>query len=230
VAQSRATSPPIDPADAMLVMFEESGANPSSPGPAGANPPVSGLNQMATPNLTALGLTHAQWLSMSAAQQLPYVFRFWKSLSGDNGGRFASDAGQLLALNFLPGAYKAVNAGSNGDAVIAGKNGPYAWAYNDNPALQNATGTITVNTLRAYMANVASKGGVRWAALLAGIAAAEARVGYKPLQAATAPSFALLALGALALGGIAYAVVYMPVPAIFRRPVARRRARARQYA
>jgi hypothetical protein len=51
-----------------------------------------------------------------------------------------------------------------------------------------------------------------------------------PAPIPASPSFALLALGVLALGGIAYAAVYMPVPAIFRRPVTRRRARARQYA
>jgi len=185
VAQSRAQTPPIDPAEALLVLFEESGANPASPGPAAAKPPVGGLNQMSVPNLTNLGLTRAQWLAMTAAEQLPWVFRWWASLNHFNDDHFAADAAELLGLNFLPGAFANAGAGRNPDAPIAGRLGPYAWAYKDNPLLQNETGSITVNTLRAYLAKVAAHGGVvpsaagkaRWLSLLAGVHAANERAG-----------------------------------------------------
>lgn len=166
----------IDPSQVLLVLFEESGFNPRNPGPAGAN--VAGLNQMSSENLEAMGLTRTAWLAMSAAEQLPHVFAFWRNLAQTfHGGTFPSDAGDLLALNFLPGAYKAAGAATDRNAVIAGKTGAYAWAYADNPPLQNAGGVITVNTLASYLAGVSLRGGAPWALLVSGLNAAIARAG-----------------------------------------------------
>lgn len=175
VSLARAQVPPIDPTDVAIVLYEESGLNPASPGPSTAAG-VAGLNQMSTANLVSLGLSRSAWLAMTASQQLPWIFKFWQSLAKSfNGGKFPTDAGQLLALNFLPGAYAAAGAGSNPDAPIAAKTGTYAWAWNDNPALQNSSGAITVNTLRTYIANVAAKAGATWTNAVTQIQAAVAR-------------------------------------------------------
>jgi hypothetical protein len=179
VALAAATSPPIAPSDCALVCFEESGFDPANSGPAAASPPVGGLNQMSSTNLRAMGITRDAWLAMGAAEQLPHVFAFWRDLCETfNGGTFASDAGQLLALNFLPGAYRAAHAQHDPNAPIAGKNGPYAWAYTDNPGLDpRKTGAITVNTCREYLAAYATapQNAARWAQLLADVHAASAR-------------------------------------------------------
>lgn|GEM_PF-6998945 len=177
VSLARAQVPPIDPTDVAIVLYEESGLNPANPGPSAAAG-VAGLNQMDTANLASLGLTRAQWLAMSVSQQLPWIFKFWQSLAKSfNGGKFPADAGELVGLNFLPGAYAAVGASANPDAPIAAKTGTYAWAWNDNPALQNSTGAITVNTLRTYLANVAAKAGATWTNAVTQIQAAVARAG-----------------------------------------------------
>src|SRR5580698_7388456 len=90
VQLSAAQSPPIDPNQVAIVLFEESGFNPASQGPAGAG--VYGLNQMSTANLSSLGLTPASWTAMTASQQLPYIFKWWDSLANsDNAGQFPAD-------------------------------------------------------------------------------------------------------------------------------------------
>src|ERR1700677_4111685 len=84
----------IDPAQVALIFLWESGLNPASAGPAGAN--VGGLNQMSATNLSNLGLTMAQWVQMTAAEQLPYIFEWWDSLAkSDNNGVFPGDGGTL---------------------------------------------------------------------------------------------------------------------------------------
>lgn len=176
VALSRAQSPPIDPAQAALVLWEEGGMNPRSDPFGGQG--ASGMNGMDVPNLTSLGLTKAQWLAMSVSQQLQWIFRVWHSWGQTfNGGRFPGDAGELLALNFLPGQFKNIGAGSNPNAVLAGKNGPLASDYAKNGPLQNASGTITVNTLRTYMQGVAVRAGATWTGIMGQIQAAIARAG-----------------------------------------------------
>jgi hypothetical protein len=179
VAASAATSPPIQPSNVALVCLEESGFDPHNPGPVGAQPPVGGLNQMSSDNLSAMGLTRAAWLAMSAAEQIPHMFAFWTGLCARfRGGVFASDAGDLLALNFLPGAYKLAHADRDPNATIAAALGPYAAYYRDNIVLDPArTGAITVNTCRDYLGRVASSGqlAARWASLLTAVNAASAR-------------------------------------------------------
>jgi hypothetical protein len=182
VQLSRAQDPPIDPSAVAIVLWEESGMNAASPGPPGAKPQVGGLNQMSTPNLVNLGLTREAWLAMPPCEQLPWIFRWWKGIAKQfNGGRFPVDQAELLGLNFLPGAYEKAGASSaNPDAVIAGKNGPFAWAYNDNAALAAGADVITVGTIRRYLANVALSAGGAWNYVIGQIAAAMARSGTTP--------------------------------------------------
>lgn len=203
----------IDPMDVAIVLYEESGFNPASPGPPGAN--VAGLNQMDTDNLTSLGLTRAEWLQMSATEQLPYIFHFWQGLANRfNNGRFPSDGGELLGLNFLPGAWKTAGAGTNPNAPIAASTGAYAWAYNDNELLQNASGQITVNTLRSYLSRVASKASPRWHMIVNGITQAEDLI--PGLNTAIYNKVVPQVIGGLLIGGALY-LAYENWPAVTRR-------------
>jgi hypothetical protein len=207
VQLSAQQSPPVDPNQVALVLFEESGFNPTIQNGAGA--PNYGLNQMSTANLSSLGLTPTQWTSMTAAQQLPYIFKWWDSLAnGDNAGQFPPDAGTLLALNFEPGAFKNVAAGNNPNAVLAAATGPYASNYTANKLLDpNNTGSITVNTCRQYLANVAANGGGAWAAIQAGILAAQGGVNPVPAPQPVSSMLGQVALaiaGGLAIGGAAH--------------------------
>jgi len=203
VALAASQAPPTDPVGVAMLFFIESGGwDPANPGPPGALPPVAGLNQMNTPNLTDLGLTRAQWLTMTASAQLPVIFRFWQGLAKDyNGGAFPADGAHLLALNMAPGAYKVAGASSNSSAVIAGKAGPYASVYGGNAYYDpDATGTVTVNSIAKRYALVDAETGTpaaaRWAQIKQGIAAAQAR-----RAAAAASGVAMLGGSSPSLGG-----------------------------
>jgi hypothetical protein len=209
VRLSAAQSPPIDPVDAVFILFEEGAMNPASD-PFGGNG-ASGMNGMTVANLTSLGLTKAQWLAMTVQQQLAVIFKLWESWAKTfNNGQFPSDAGMLLALNFVPGQFKNVSAGTNPNAVLVGQNGPLAQYWTSNAPLQNSTGTITVNTIRQYVTNTEAKSGQAWQTIVAQVQAAQARAGQN--QASTQPSIATVAsteLGlaqaaAIILGGVAF--------------------------
>src|ERR1700691_6284139 len=161
-------NPPIDPAQVALIFLWESGLDPSNPGPSGAN--VGGLNQMSSSNLSSLGLTMSQWLSMSASEQLPYIFKWWNSLvQNDNNGVFPTTGGMLYALNFLPGQFKSVGAGNNPNAVLASKTGAYSAEYNSNSTLDpNHTGSITPNTCQTLLNNIANSNST-WPAFLSNL-------------------------------------------------------------
>jgi hypothetical protein len=220
VQLSEAQNPPIDPSAPALLFYEESGMDPSNPGPVSANPPVGGLNQMNVPNLQALGFSRSQWLSMSASEQMPIIFNWWAGLAkNDNRGQFPSDAGMLLAMNFLPGRFRDVVAGSNVDAPLAAAAGPYASIYNDQHALldPNSTGAITVNTCRTYLSNVANHAGARWQNIIAKIQAAGGTVNV----AVAGPSIWATVLGGLVLGSAAYLAYEAYVLRL--RPTRRRR-------
>lgn len=192
----------IAPSQPAMIFLEESGLDPTNGGPSGASPPVGGLNQMSSDNLSAIGLTRARWLAMSAAEQLPYIFSFWDSLAAkDNGGAFPADAGTLLALNFLPASFAASHAGSNPNAVVAGKNGPYASDYAANVSLDpSGSGSITPATCALRLANVAAASPM-WPGFLA------------ELQSYTPPSWATPAkvlVGGLGVGLVAYWLFEQP--------------------
>ena len=163
----------IDPEQAALILFEESaGFDPHRVGRNGL--PFSGLNMMSDTNLSDLDLTREQWIAMSAAEQLPIIFRFWDGLArAFAGGSFPQDAAHLIALNFLPSRYRSSGAKSNDDAVLTKKPENF---YLDNTWYDpGATGTITVNTIRKRLSTQTNNG--RWRELVAGIDEAEKRAG-----------------------------------------------------
>lgn len=180
-----------DPLGVALILYIESaGFDPQSQGPSAAQ--VSGLNQMKDANLASFGLTRAQWLGMTAAEQLPYIFQFWASLAQTfAGGQFPTDGQHLLALNFLPKSYEDSGAATNPDAVIAGKAGPYASQY--APAAYydpDGTGTITPNTIARRMLLVNTNPPARWGQVRAALQAAVVRAGSLPPSAPSSGSTA----------------------------------------
>ena len=224
VQLSQAQNPPIDPTQVAIVLFEESGFDPSRQNNSGTG--NYGLNQMSTANIQALGLSVSDWTSMTAAEQLQYVFRFWSSSAASaNSGQFPSDGGTLLAMNFEPGAFQTVGAGSNPDAVLAGASGPYATNYAWNKVLDpNGTGEITVNTCRQYVSNLLSQyaGNSQWQAIQAGIASAGGNAQPQPQQpqnpvptpnpSSMLSTLALAIVGGLAIGGAAHILLPKPAP------------------
>jgi hypothetical protein len=168
VRESRARG--LDPRDAALVLYMESGGfNPASAGPGGKGG-ANGLNQLTPENLAKLGFTPEAWRALSAAEQLPRVFAWWDGIAHDfRPEGFPDNAGDLLALNFLPGRYKAHGAAKDPDAPLT--QSPEAPFYTKNTFYDpGGTGAITVNTIRARQALEAK--GARWNELVTGISAA----------------------------------------------------------
>lgn len=190
----------------MLLYIESKGFDPASPGPnpAAANP-VGGLNQMSLENLSTLGVSRPTWLSLSAAQQLPIIFRFWQSLARSfAGGAFPPDGPRLLALNFLPASYQASGAATSSTAVLSGKNGPYAADYAPNAWYDpDGTGEITPQTIAKRFALEDAANAPRWQTLRVGIAAAVDR--QTPGGRATARRGAMSVALPLLLAGLAAA-------------------------
>jgi len=147
----------IDPHDVTLVLWIESaGYNPASMGPSG-NGSASGLNQMIPGNLSTYGFTPATWTALSAAGQLPTIFRFWDGLAKTfNAGVFPKNAAQLAGLNFVPDYYRQAGASQNPDAPIVSANSTdpaKAADYRDNVFYDpKKTGSITVNTIATQQA------------------------------------------------------------------------------
>lgn len=169
----------IPAADVALALYIESaGFDPASAGPGGAGG-ANGLNQLTVSNLKGMGYAPEEWRALSAAEQLPKIFRWWDAVVKDfAGGKFPSDAGQLAALNFLPGRYKLRNAGQNPDAPLtASPESFYAQNVFYDP---KKTGAITVNTIRERQSLEAA--GARWAELQKGVIAATERANAVPTQ------------------------------------------------
>ena len=224
VAQASAVG--IDPAEAALLFLEETGGSlsPAQPGPAGSN--VGGLNQMLAGNVP--GVSMAQWLAMTAAQQIPYIFAWWKKEIGAQ--PFPSTGGTLLALNFLPGQFQAVGADTNPSAILAGKSGPYATYYAQNASLDpNKTGAITPATCELRLDNVAAAS-AKWPGFLAQIRSYQGAGA--PAVATAGSSWVWAILGGLAVGGAAFLVneERSRIARAITRAAPRRRRRAVAYA
>lgn len=161
----------IDPIDVAAVLYLESaGFNPASLGPGGLGN-YTGLNQMSVANLSSFGIAPADWVTYSAAEQLPYVFKFWQSLQSFNNGAFPQNAAVLAALNLLPGNYKMSGAASNPNAPIASNPSIY---YTKNTYYDpDGTGSITLNTIAKRMAMIINATAPRWQGLKAAIIAVD---------------------------------------------------------
>jgi hypothetical protein len=139
-----------DPQHMLKVWFSESiGIYADAKNPAGAY----GLNQIT--NLAGVGWTKtpAEYLRLTAEEQLPFIEKYYIPYKG----RLTSIA-RIYQVNFLPATFNSV---TKPDDVLAGKDGPYAWAYNANPALDPSTpkkGYITLGDLEKVVEGAVSNG------------------------------------------------------------------------
>jgi hypothetical protein len=206
----------IDPTDVAVVLYVESaGFNPTSLGPGGAGN-YTGLNQMSVANLATYGITPSDWVTWSAAKQLPVIFKFWQGLGTSfNGGAFPQNAGVLGALNILPGRYKP----GNPNAPLASNPDIY---YTKNTYYDpKGTGSISVNTIQERMSMIKASTAPRWKQIESMIGSVSPTPGPSPAPAPSNPSVLVVLAGGLALGTAAH--LLMPHPP-------KRRARRRRYA
>ncbi|NJN46970.1 MAG: hypothetical protein HC808_11395 [Candidatus Competibacteraceae bacterium] len=139
-----------DPQHMLKVWFSESiGIYADAKNPAGAY----GLNQIT--NLAGVGWTRTsdEYLKLSAEEQLPFIEKYYTPYKG----RLTSIA-RIYQVNFLPATFSNV---TKPDDVLASKDGPYAWAYNANPALDPSTpkkGYITLGDLEKVVEGAVNNG------------------------------------------------------------------------
>lgn len=188
VSQARAVG--TDPLGVLLVLYVESaGFDPGAKDPAGTG---GGLNQMDADNLRAAGIPLASWLAMSAAQQLPAVFNFWKGITKTfAAGVFPPDGAHLLALNMLPAYYATTAAVSPTTPIVSKGDAKGYYAANASTYDPQKTGSITVNTIAAGQTKQVTTGNAaqqaRWSSLVAGLNAALARAGSPAAPPAPSP-------------------------------------------
>jgi hypothetical protein len=151
----------IAPVDVAVVLYTESaGFNPASLGPGGTGA-YTGLNQMSVANLATYGIAPADWVTYTAAEQLPVIFKFWQGLANSfNNGTFPPNAAVLTALNFLPGNYKTSGAATNPNAAITSS--PSSYYTNNTYYDPSGTGSITLNTIAQRVASTKASTASRW--------------------------------------------------------------------
>lgn len=178
-----------NPADLAAVMFSESGLHSSAKNPAGAY----GILQFT--GLPGLGYTDdpETFLDLSAEEQLPYVRKYFLPHKGQLG-----NVGAVYTATFLPALLSQAN--EDPDFVLAGQNGPYAWAYNGNKILDAfGSGEITPRSLEAHVQAVTK--GSRWDEVLSRLG--ETPTYSTPLSSGARRANYGLVLGVAALFGAA---------------------------
>lgn len=136
-----------DPLDVLKLLLSESGLQPHAWNPNGfpAGQGAVGINQLAPVNwgyFQNAGLSVDQYRALTASQQLPYVFAYFKAvMSGHN---LTSISGRdLYWLNFLPAYY---SPGSTDLHVIVTSSSGY---YTNNKSLDHGgKGFITAGDLQ----------------------------------------------------------------------------------
>jgi len=142
--------------DMLSVMMSESGVKANAHNP---NGDASGLIQFMPRTLQGVGWTqgHEKFRELTAAQQLPYVRRYFIPYKGE-----LHTVGALYVATFLP-AY--IDHSSDRSFVLSAKNGPLGWAYAPNAAFDaNHDYAITVGELEDAVARNCT--GKRWAEIV----------------------------------------------------------------
>jgi hypothetical protein len=179
----------IDPKGAAALMLSESGLVPSARNSIGC----VGINQLCGSSQRVFApLSVAQYRSLSASGQLPYVFRFWNSLNR-KGAAWLSGR-DLYWLNFLPATY--VPGAPDSHVIVPPGSGYYA----ANASLDHGhKGYITAGDLWIALANAMHKNPALWNALSAAIDGAELKTGVA--------TFGVVVLAGLAVGAMGYLAV-----------------------
>lgn len=144
----------LEPRVAFDVMFGESGFRASRRNASGAS--YGGLNQMGKDELASFGLTLDQWLTMSAADQIPVVRRFWhqrrEALAASKGAAMREimyrDAPHLYAANFWPAGMQPVDATDY--PLLTRSSAPGSYAANAMLD-RNGDGEITIDDFAAWL-------------------------------------------------------------------------------
>lgn len=200
-AELRALGARIDVRDLLAVWLAESGIRADLPNAAGA--PFYGLNQLGLPMharmVRWLG-TAADYLGLDAADQVPYVGRYYKGIGSPS--RLV-DAGSLYLANFLPAFLAHTN---DPEFVLAekGEKDVHGW-YRWNASLDmDKDGKIQVRDLAAAVEAAKRARAPYWAEVLARLEAVEQHGPDDP----PSPAGTLAALGAVlaVLGAGAWAV------------------------
>lgn len=151
---------PADPWDLAVVIAHESGFNPRA---LNADSGASGLVQWIPSTAVLLGMASdkatasSRVLSMSAEEQLAWVApTFWKAIGTRNVAAWPDsvdgrmDIGDLYLLIFAP-------AWAGRESGVIFEVGTEA--AEQNPALQDGDGAITVNSVKSHMLDVAKEAG-----------------------------------------------------------------------
>lgn len=107
------------PRDALKIMLGESGMNPASVAYHNGEPVAGGVfGLLVTQTQGLTGMSFDDWIKLSAAEQIPYAAKFWRSL----GATLPVSARDLYWLNFLPATYV---PGAADDYVFVKSNDTY---------------------------------------------------------------------------------------------------------
>ncbi len=144
----------MNPADLLLVMYSESGVNPSAINPDGG---ATGIGQFMPFVLKGLGWTgtHQEFSKLEAEDQLEYMDKLIQSNMKVNGGNSFESAARYYQSHFLPAT---LSRGSSFDTIIAdGRPGMAKanWeksAYDHNTTFdQDKKGYITIGDLDSWL-------------------------------------------------------------------------------
>lgn len=137
VASSRRLG--VDPRELLKVMVSESGVNP---GAVNANGGATGLIQiMPDTGKGTLGMSEDEWANfkyLTAAEQMPYVERYFKAVRLSPG----SNRGEIYRKTFLPFA----DVGPGGELAYR-DNDKRGWYRNNKGLDENGDGVITIDDL-----------------------------------------------------------------------------------
>jgi hypothetical protein len=140
--------------DILAVMASESGLNPRAYNKGGG---AAGLNQMMPATLKGLHYSDPRpFQELAASEQLPWVLAFFKPYVGK-----LTSAARIYAFDFLPAT--AIGNDWSLQKTICGQNGPYTWAYKDNPAFDaTKKGYITGLDMAVAATRGQNRLGHRW--------------------------------------------------------------------
>jgi hypothetical protein len=166
-----------DPLDWALILYEESGWDPSRKNGSGA--PYYGLNQMGRSEAHGVGFSGSYpdaWLALSIADQLPYVAAFFRQKRTAVPTAFAS-AAHLLAANFLPGRMVGHDDPADIDYPLT-RAGDADGFYEANAIYDvDRKGAISIRSLGSYLTRVVADNPHDTAALHEGVTGALGRAG-----------------------------------------------------
>lgn len=140
-----------DPLDVAALLYSESNLQPTARNPRGFpdGQYAAGINQLAPVNWGYFSpLTAGQYTALTASQQLPYVFAYFKTVLGNHNLETIS-ARDLYWLNFLPATY--VPFATDDHVIVSSSSGYYT---NNSNLDHGAKGYITAGDLQKRLDDV----------------------------------------------------------------------------